>query len=105
HCPPGLVRVNSGGTSVSELARRNPTGRFSGLAALYAKCRPDYPEAAVDYLLARCALVPGACLVDVGSGTGISARRFARRGLRVIGLEPNEDMRRQAEADALPPGV
>ncbi len=84
---------------MSELSRSNPTGRFSGLAELYAKCRPDYPAEAIDFILTRCGLGPGARLVDVGSGTGISARLFARRGLEVIGIEPNADMRRQAEAE------
>src|SRR5438045_3467049 len=90
---------------MSPLSDANPTGRFSGLAEVYAKCRPDYPAEAVDFILARCGLAPGARLVDVGSGTGISARLFARRGLEVIGVEPNADMRRQAAAEPLPPGV
>src|SRR5438094_931691 len=64
---------------MSPLSDANPTGRFSGLAEVYAKCRPDYPAEAVDFILARCGLAPGARLVDVGSGTGISARLFARR--------------------------
>jgi SAM-dependent methyltransferase len=89
----------------SPLSDSNPTGRFSGLAEVYAKCRPDYPAEAVDFILARCGLAPGSRLVDVGSGTGISSRLFARRGLEVTGVEPNADMRRQAEAEPLPPGV
>jgi SAM-dependent methyltransferase len=72
---------------------------------LYAKCRPGYPDAAIDYLLQHCGLTPGAAVIDLGSGTGISARLLARRGLRVTGVEPNADMRRQAEAEALPPDV
>jgi SAM-dependent methyltransferase len=90
---------------MSGLTHMDPTRRFSDLAAIYAKCRPDYPEAAVDYILGRCGLGPGGLLVDVGSGTGISARRFARRGLRVVGVEPNEAMRRQAETEGAPAGV
>jgi SAM-dependent methyltransferase len=90
---------------MSELSRFNPTGRFSGLAELYAKCRPDYPAEAVEFILSRCELTPGARLVDVGCGTGISARLFARHGLAVIGIEPNAEMRRQAEAEPLPAGV
>jgi SAM-dependent methyltransferase len=90
---------------MSDLFGMNPTGRFSGLAAVYARCRPDYPDAALAFVLERCRLAPGAALVDVGSGTGISARLFARRGLRVLGIEPNADMRRQADAEPLPPDV
>src|SRR5262245_21600195 len=94
-----------GSTAMSDLAGMNPTGRFSGLAELYARCRPDYPAAALDFVLSRCGLAPGALLVDVGCGTGIAARLFAGRGLRVVGVEPNADMRRRAEAEPLAPGA
>jgi SAM-dependent methyltransferase len=43
-------------------------------------------------------------LVDVGCGTGISTRQFAARGVPVVGVEPNDEMRRRAEAVAAPPG-
>jgi SAM-dependent methyltransferase len=76
----------------------DPTGRFTGLADLYSRHRPDYPGPAIDYIMACCGLKPGALLVDVGCGTGISSRQLAERGLRVIGIEPNADMRRQAQA-------
>jgi len=75
-----------------------PTERFTGLAEIYARCRPSYPVAAIDAILSRTNLRPGSVLVDVGSGTGISSRVFAARGLSVIGIEPNADMRQQAEA-------
>jgi SAM-dependent methyltransferase len=75
------------------------TGRFSGLADVYARHRPSYPSEAADLVLDRCGLKPGDLLVDVGCGTGISSRLFAGRGLRVIGIEPNEDMRVRAEAE------
>lgn len=83
---------------MSELSNLNPTGRFSGLADVYARHRPDYPDAAVDFVLAHCGLGPGAVLADIGSGTGISSRQLAGRGLRVIGVEPNAEMRGKAEA-------
>jgi SAM-dependent methyltransferase len=74
----------------------NPTGRFTGLANLYARHRPEYPPAAVDFVCRRCGLGPGSVLVDVGSGTGIASRQFARVGFTVIGIEPNDEMRREA---------
>ncbi|MCI0379634.1 MAG: class I SAM-dependent methyltransferase [Gemmataceae bacterium] len=74
------------------------TERFTGLADVYAKFRPDYPAGALDYIVERCGLAPGDLVVDVGSGTGISGRLMAERGFRVIGIEPNADMRKQAEA-------
>jgi SAM-dependent methyltransferase len=85
------------------LNKSNPLGRFSGLADIYAKCRPTYPAEAIDFVVSHCGLQPGGTLVDVGSGTGISSRLFGQRGVQVIGLEPNPDMRRQASAEASPP--
>ena len=78
----------------------NPTGRFTGLADTYAKYRPTYPAEAVDFILRRCGLRAGSVLVDVGCGTGISSRLFAARGLQVIGVEPNAEMRAAGEAEA-----
>lgn len=88
---------------MSNLSRHNPIDRFTGLAELYAKFRPTYPDAALDFIRSRCGLAPGSLLVDVGSGTGISARLFAQHGIRVIGIEPNADMRARADAERLPP--
>lgn len=90
---------------MSSLSDQDPTGRFSGLADAYAKYRPGYPDEALDTVVRHCGLGPGSTLADVGSGTGISSRPFALRGLRVIGVEPNADMRARAAAEPLPPGV
>jgi ubiquinone/menaquinone biosynthesis C-methylase UbiE len=79
--------------------------RFSGLAQVYARCRPGYPAAAIDFIVERCGLGNGSVVVDVGSGTGISARLFAERGLHVLGIEPNAEMRAGAAAAAMPAGV
>jgi len=78
-------------------------GRFDGLANVYDRHRPNYPATAIAHIWQRCQLHPGMLLVDIGSGTGISARQFAAAGLRVIGVEPNVDMRRAAEAAPLAP--
>jgi len=88
-----------------DLSRMNPTGRFTGLADVYARCRPTYPAAVIDLIVARCGLGLGSLLVDVGCGTGISSRLFAERGVPVVGIEPNEDMRRRAAAQPSPPGA
>lgn len=74
------------------------TERFTGLADIYAKSRPTYPEEAIDYIFNRCELKQGDKLADVGCGTGISSELFARRGINVIGVEPNKDMRDKAES-------
>src|SRR6266851_2906196 len=89
---------------MSDVSRYNPTGRFSGLADTYAKYRPGYPNAALEYIQRCCCLGGASWLVDVGSGTGISARLFAARGVPVVGVEPNDDMRARAAAEAITAG-
>jgi ubiquinone/menaquinone biosynthesis C-methylase UbiE len=76
----------------------DPVNNFTGLAKVYESARPGYPASGLRQLLSHCALERGATLVDVGSGTGISARAFAQLGLKVIGIEPNGDMRSLAES-------
>lgn len=78
--------------------------RFDGLAEVYARGRPDYPADAVEHILKRSALQPGDRVVDIGSGTGIFSRILASRGLHVIGIEPNKEMRARAEATLVPSG-
>ena len=85
-----------------KLSSLNPTGRFTGLAETYARYRPGYPSQAVDFITARCALGKGSLLVDVGCGTGISSRLFAARGISVIGIDPNAEMRAAAETVLAP---
>lgn len=86
-------------------SRFDPTGRFGGLAEVYAKCRPTYPAAAIDFLIAQAQLEKGAVVADIGSGTGISSRLLAERGLRVVGIEPNAEMRERAARESLPPDL
>jgi SAM-dependent methyltransferase len=77
-----------------------PTERFTGLAQLYSQHRPSYPAAALDFIISRCRLNQQSVLVDVGCGTGIASRQFAVRGIPVIGIEPNDEMLRQAQAES-----
>lgn len=79
----------------------DPTGRFTQRAQAYAQARPRYPEAAIKELLRALSVTPGAAVVDLGCGTGLSSEAFLRAGCRVIGVEPNEAMRRLA-LDAAP---
>lgn len=74
------------------------SNRFDGLAQRYDQFRPSYPTTAVDFIMARCGLEPGMRFIDIGCGTGISTRLFASRNLTGIGIEPGDDMRRQAES-------
>jgi len=85
---------------MSDLSHQNPTGRFTGLSNAYAKYRPTYPVWAIIYIIARCRLAHGSRLVDIGCGTGIASRLFATRGLEVIGIEPNAEMRAAARSSS-----
>jgi SAM-dependent methyltransferase len=77
--------------------------RFSAAADDYAKYRPDYPDAVVRVCAEYARLKPGAHVVDIGCGTGISSRLFARNGYRVTGVDPNPPMLAKAiEAGAGP---
>jgi SAM-dependent methyltransferase len=91
--------------TVLDLSRPDPKARFSGLADVYARHRPGYPDAVLDRIIDFAGLTSSSSLVDVGAGTGISARLFARRGIPVLGIEPNNEMRTKAEAESLPDGV
>lgn len=72
--------------------RYNPSGRFSGLSALYTTGRPSYPAEAIQLILKGYARNQSSVLVDIGCGTGISTRLIAAEGLTVVGVDPNEDM-------------
>ena len=72
--------------------------RFSGAAGGYARSRPGYPDALVDWVVAEAQLAPDDLVLDLGCGTGILTRKLAHRGLNVLGLDPNEDMLAQARA-------
>jgi ubiquinone/menaquinone biosynthesis C-methylase UbiE len=77
-------------------AEFDPKGRFTGLGQIYAKARPAYPYAAIDFIIDKCGLNEKSLLVDVGCGTGISSRLFAERKIPTVGIDPNDDMRLQA---------
>lgn len=75
------------------------TERFSDRVADYVRYRPTYPGAFVDELVAKLGLSAGSWVADLGSGTGISARLLIERGIETFAVEPNEPMRRAAEAE------
>jgi len=73
------------------------TQRFSDRVQDYQKYRPTYPREFVDWLRSHYGLTSDSVIVDVGSGTGISAQLFLEFGCTVYGVEPNEPMRTSAE--------
>jgi ubiquinone/menaquinone biosynthesis C-methylase UbiE len=70
--------------------------RFSGLADVYDRYRPSPPAVMVDILTQMAQVQRPRLVVDLGAGTGLSTRIWAGRADRVIGIEPNPDMRLQA---------
>lgn len=74
-----------------------PEKRFTDRADEYAAHRPSYPDEAVSAMLRGLGAPEMMTVVDVGAGTGISARLVADRGPLVVALEPNAAMREKAE--------
>jgi ubiquinone/menaquinone biosynthesis C-methylase UbiE len=74
--------------------------RFQGFAAHYDAYRPQPPAIILDILTQLAQVERPKLVVDLGSGTGLSTRIWSKRSGQVIGTEPSDDMRRQAEAHA-----
>ncbi len=75
----------------------SPTTRFSNTVEHYAKYRPTYPVAVIDLLKKEGQLKPGAVVADIGSGTGIFAKLLLDHQYKVLGIEPNAQMREKAK--------
>lgn len=73
------------------------TNKFNGKALIYSKFRPSYPDELVRDLLTEHQLNEHSLIADIGSGTGIMTKKLVDSHLRVLAVEPNEDMRRTAE--------
>jgi SAM-dependent methyltransferase len=74
-------------------ADRNPLQRFSDRAEDYARYRPHYSHDVVHALQEACGLRPEHLIADVGCGPGMLAEIFLDNGNRVLGVEPNREMR------------
>ena len=70
---------------------------FTQRAQSYASGRMGYADRAIDQLFAGI-VKPHDVIADVGAGTGIFAKVFIERGYDTYCVEPNANMRRQAEA-------
>jgi ubiquinone/menaquinone biosynthesis C-methylase UbiE len=77
------------------------SGAFAGLAASYERWRPRYPPRALDPLVAEITAEGRnpKLLIDVGTGTGISARLLREvfgPEPEIVGIDPEDDMLAQA---------
>lgn len=68
--------------------------KFNHLAHIYEKYRPSYPEEYIKDVITKCQLNSESLVADIGAGTGILTRQLLHNHLKVVGVEPNSDMRK-----------
>lgn len=78
--------------------------RFSGFAERYDEYRPRPPVSIADVLTRIAQTARPRLVVDIGCGTGLSARLWAGRADSVVGIEPSLDTRAYAERRAASDG-
>jgi ubiquinone/menaquinone biosynthesis C-methylase UbiE len=71
--------------------------RFTGFADVYDQVRPSPPEAIAELLLQLAKLQMAERVVDLGCGSGLSMMMWVGKTRSIIGVEPSQDMRREAE--------
>jgi SAM-dependent methyltransferase len=71
-------------------------GSFGSAADLYDRIRPNYPVAAIRWILGDRPLR----VVDLGAGTGILTRQLVGLGHEVVAVEPDPGMRARIAAAA-----
>ena len=77
------------------MAMKAPTERFGNRVDNYAKYRPGYPDAMLQFI--RAIAPQSAIVADIGSGTGILTKQLLGAGFEVYAIEPNDPMRSEAE--------
>lgn len=65
---------------------------YTNLAEAYLK-RPDYAYKAIDRILEISNVKSNDCVCDVGAGVAHLTLMLAKRGLKVVAVEPNDKMR------------
>ena len=73
--------------------------KFDHKGSVYAKARPGYPDAIFEYLCSSDAVGANKTVADFGSGTGIFSMQISDFAGTVYAIEPNDDMRRNAEIE------
>jgi SAM-dependent methyltransferase len=67
----------------------DPGSVFDSVAGGYQATRPNYPDSLYDALERHVGPLAGRRVLDVGAGTGISARALAARGGIVVAVDPS----------------
>ncbi len=91
-----ISRERTMSTSARQNSVQDPSETWTGKASSYDRVRPNPPPALLDLLTQLIDMPHPALVVDLGSGTGLSTAIWGERAGRVIGIEPNTDMRREA---------
>jgi SAM-dependent methyltransferase len=76
-----------------------------GFPQLYDAYRPRPPAVLLESLCRVAGVTSPALVVDLGAGTGLSARAWAERADRVVGVEANEAMVAEARRVTTEPNV
>ncbi len=76
---------------------KNSITRFTGRVEYFAKYRPGYPEQVIGALEKNIGFDASKDIADIACGTGILSRLFLSNGNLVFGVEPNDEMRAEAE--------
>jgi ubiquinone/menaquinone biosynthesis C-methylase UbiE len=76
---------------------KDATQRFSARVENYTRYRPGYPQEIIHLLRRECGVTPDSVIADIASGTGIFTRLLLQNGNRVLGVEPNANMRRAGD--------
>jgi SAM-dependent methyltransferase len=76
---------------------------FGTVADRYDDLRPDYPDGMYDAIEAVTGSFDGLAVLDLAAGTGLQNRALARRGARLVAVDPDVGMLRRLRARS--PGV
>ncbi len=65
---------------------------FNNISEIYHISRPAYPDSLVEDLIGSCALTQESRILEIGVGTGKLTEAFAKRGMKITGIELGDKM-------------